>query len=263
MSSRPSSAWSTGAGDLELARARAAEDRAGHEGAGRRSATPRPACRRLARLKEARTRSTVGPPNSTRGPGGCAGPRPTGTCQPIAEEVSLVERAVAEFERAAEELVRARGDATDRDEDLKGRLARIERLTGENDEAAEVLAEKQTAYLASEEELRVYEQVSGAEYEQIINEISETETAWKRRGADQKTAAVEACEEHDKFVEARRDLELGREALAAAIPSCSPRRPCSRLTPTATCGRCSASRNPHPGRRLANGPLPEQGGWRR
>ena len=60
------------------------------------------------------------------------------------DEVGAVERAVAEFERAAEELVRARGNAADLGEDLKGRRARIDRLSGENDEAAELLGEKQT-----------------------------------------------------------------------------------------------------------------------
>ena len=132
------------------------------------------------------------------------------------EEVSLVEGAVAEFERAAEELVRARGNATDLYEDLKGRRARIERLTGENDEAAEVLADKHTAHLASEEEVRAYEQISGAEYEQIIIEISETETALETARTERKTATAEASKEHDKLVEARRDLKLGHEALTSA-----------------------------------------------
>ena len=47
-----------------------------------------------------------------------------------ADEVTAVERAVTEFERAAEELARARGDAADLSEDLKGRRARIDRLSG-------------------------------------------------------------------------------------------------------------------------------------
>ena len=68
------------------------------------------------------------------------------------DEVSAVERTVAEFERAAEDLVRARRDAADLGEDLKGRRARIDRLSGENDEAAELLTERQAAYLASDEE---------------------------------------------------------------------------------------------------------------
>ncbi|MGH3182496.1 MAG: TIGR02680 family protein, partial [Streptosporangiaceae bacterium] len=54
------------------------------------------------------------------------------------DEVSAVERAVAEFERAAEDLVRARGDAADLDEDLNGRRTRVDRLSGENDEAADL-----------------------------------------------------------------------------------------------------------------------------
>ena len=133
------------------------------------------------------------------------------------EEVSLVEGAVAEFERAAEEVVRARGNAADLDEDLKGRRALIERLSEENDEATEVLADKQTAHLASEEELRVHEEISGAEYAQIVIEISQTETALRTARAEQKTAAAEASKEHDKLVEARRDLKLGHDALTSAI----------------------------------------------
>ena len=133
------------------------------------------------------------------------------------EDVSLVEGAVAEFERAAEEVVRARGNVTELDEDLKGRRARIERLTGENDEAADVLEDKQTAHLASEEELRVHEEISGAEYAQIVIEITQTETALRTARAEQKIAAAEASNEHDKLVEARRDLKLGHDALTSTI----------------------------------------------
>ena len=106
------------------------------------------------------------------------------------EEVGAVERAVAEFERAAEELVRARGNAADLGEDLKGRRARIDRLSGENDEAADLLGEKQTVLAASGEELRVLEEASGAEYEQINAEISETEAALAGRERSRKPPAV-------------------------------------------------------------------------
>ena len=133
------------------------------------------------------------------------------------DEVNAVERAVAEFERTAEELVRARGDTADLSEDLKGRRARIDRLSGENDEAAELLGEKQTAYVASEEELRVLEEASGAEYEQISAEISDTEAALRAARAEQKTAGDNAAAEHDKLVAARRDLQRGGEALAVAM----------------------------------------------
>jgi uncharacterized protein (TIGR02680 family) len=133
------------------------------------------------------------------------------------DEVSAVERAVTEFERAAEELVRARGEAADLGEDLKGRRTRIDRLSGENDEAAELLQEKQTAYLASDEELRVLEQASGAEYEQISAGISETDAALRAAKAEQKIAGDAASEEHDKLVAVRRDLERDREALVVAV----------------------------------------------
>ena len=133
------------------------------------------------------------------------------------DEVSAVERAVAEFERAAEELARARGHAADLHEDLRGRHARIERLNDENDETADLLGERQAVHTAGAEELRVLEQASGKEYEQVSAEISETEAALRTVKAEQKTAGDAAAEEHDKLVAARRDLERGRDALAVAV----------------------------------------------
>ena len=133
------------------------------------------------------------------------------------DEVSAVERAVAEFERAAEDLARARRDAADLGEDLKGRRTRIDRLSGENDEAAELLTERQAAYLASDVEVRVIEQASGAEYEQISIEISATEVALRAARAEQKTADANAAAEHDKLVAARRDLQLSRGTLIVAV----------------------------------------------
>jgi uncharacterized protein (TIGR02680 family) len=133
------------------------------------------------------------------------------------DEVSTVERAVAEFERTATDLVRARADAADLGADLKGRRDRIDRLIRENDESAGLLGERQSGYLASEEELRVLEQASGAEYEQISAEIAETEGALRAAKAEQKTAGDNAAAEHDKLVAGRRDLERGGEALVVAI----------------------------------------------
>ena len=97
------------------------------------------------------------------------------------DEVDAVERAVAEFERAADELVRARGDAADLDQDLTRRRALIDALSTENEEAAELLAEKQDGTTSrAREKLRVDERMSGAEYEQIRDEIPETEAATAR-----------------------------------------------------------------------------------
>ena len=133
------------------------------------------------------------------------------------DEVNAVERTVAEFERAAEDLVRARRDAAGLGENLKGQRVRIDRLSGENDEAAELLTERQAAYLASDEEVRVLEQVSGAGYEQISTEISETDVALRAARTEEKSADANAAAEHDKLVAARRDLQLSREALIVAV----------------------------------------------
>jgi uncharacterized protein (TIGR02680 family) len=133
------------------------------------------------------------------------------------DEVSAVERAVADFERAAEELARARGNAADLDEDLRGRHARIDRLSDENGETAELLGERQAAHTANAEELRVLERTSGKEYEQVSAEISQTEAALRGAKTEQRTAGDEASTEHDKLVAARRDLERGRDALTVAV----------------------------------------------
>jgi uncharacterized protein (TIGR02680 family) len=133
------------------------------------------------------------------------------------DEVSAVERAVADFERAAEELARARGHAADLDEDLRGRHTRIDRLSDDNEETAGLLGDRQAAHIANAEELRVLEQASGKEYEQVSAEISETEAAVRAAKAEQRVAGEAASGEHDKLVAARRDLERGRDALAVAV----------------------------------------------
>ena len=93
-----------------------------------------------------------------------------------AGEVDTVERAVADFARAAEDLVRTRGQLAGVEEDLHKRLDRVSRLKNENAEAAELLAENQAAYVAGAEKLSVDERASGAEYEQIRDEILDTGT---------------------------------------------------------------------------------------
>ena len=88
-----------------------------------------------------------------------------------AGEVDTVERTVADFERAAEDLVRTRGELAGAENDLHQRSDRISHLTSDNTEAAELLAENQALYVAAAEKLSVDERASGAEYEQIRDEI--------------------------------------------------------------------------------------------
>jgi len=134
-----------------------------------------------------------------------------------AEQVDAVERAVADFERAAEDLVRARGEAAGLDRDLAGRLARVGRLTAENDEAAESLAEDQAAHIASAEKMAVDERASGAEYEQIRDEILDVEMDLRAAREKLKAARQKEAEEHDKLVGAQSDLKHGRDNLAGAL----------------------------------------------
>ncbi len=134
-----------------------------------------------------------------------------------ADEVDEVERAVADYEGAADGLVRARDDAAVLDADLADRRARIDRLITENDDAAKVLADSQAEYLASAEELEVAKRVTGAEYTQIMEEITEAETQLDRVRARLRAADERAREEHDKHIGAQRDLAHGRDALAGAV----------------------------------------------
>jgi hypothetical protein len=134
-----------------------------------------------------------------------------------AGEVDTVERAVADFARAAEDLVRSRGELAAIEQDLLQRLDRVSHLTSDNAEAAELLAENQAAYLAGAEKLSVDERASGAEYEQIRDEILDTEHRLSAAKADRKAAGLRQNEAHDKVVGAERDLSHGRSALAAAM----------------------------------------------
>jgi uncharacterized protein (TIGR02680 family) len=134
-----------------------------------------------------------------------------------ADQVEAVDRAVTDFERAAGDLVRARGEVAQLSQDLAGRQERIRRLSSENDEAAELLAENQATCAASAEKLSVDERASGAEYEQIRDEIRDTEDQLREARRQLRAADDRAREEHDKLIGAQRDLEHGRDALAGAV----------------------------------------------
>ncbi len=134
-----------------------------------------------------------------------------------ADEVDAVERAVADFGRAAENLVRTRGELAGVEKDLLQRLDRISRLGNENAEAAELLAENQAAYVAAAEKLSVDERASGAEYEQIRDEIQDAERRLSAAKADRKAAGLRESGAHDTFVRADEALSQGRRALTAAL----------------------------------------------
>ncbi len=134
-----------------------------------------------------------------------------------ADQVDAVDRAVTDFEQAAGDLVRARGEAAGLSQDLAGRRERIARLGSENDEAAGLLAENRAAYAVSAEKLLVDERASGAEYEQIRDEIRDTEEQLRRARAQLRAAEGKAREEHDRFIGAQRDLKHGCDALARAV----------------------------------------------
>ncbi len=158
--------------DLGRAPAGAAPDSAGCQLTERSHARRRAALRRQWRLEEARSgldksiAELDARPRHLRRAG-------SDRDMPItSDDVDAVERAVADFERAAEDLARARGETARLDEDLTGRRDRIHRLRTDNDEAAEVLAENESAHAAASAELRVAERVSGPEYQQIQAEIT-------------------------------------------------------------------------------------------
>jgi len=134
-----------------------------------------------------------------------------------AEQVEEVDRAVTDFERAAERLIAARVNAAKLSEDLDRRRQRIGELDAENDEAALVLAERQAEHAAETEKLSVDERVSGVEYEAIKDEILAAETELGDTRQRHKDAGKLAAKEHDKLTVAVRDLDNGRGNLATAL----------------------------------------------
>ena len=133
------------------------------------------------------------------------------------DEVDAVQSAVAEFERAADDLVRARGEAVGIHSDLTGRRALINTLSTENRETAEILAENEMEHAASAEKLRTDERIGGTAYEQIRDEIHDVETQLRAARGQLKTAREKESEEHDKLVSAQNDLKHGRENLIGAV----------------------------------------------
>ncbi len=132
-------------------------------------------------------------------------------------EVDTVERAVADFERSAAELVRARAGVTSLSEDLAARHGRITRLSTDNDEHAVLLAESQAAQAASLEKLSIDERAGGLEYEQISREILDAERQLRTARAALKDAQEKASAEHDKLVTAQTDLKHDRDRLTGAL----------------------------------------------
>ena len=133
------------------------------------------------------------------------------------ERVDAVAVAVGDFEQAASDLVRARHDVAQWREDLARRRDRVAQLTSENDDAAEVLLERQAEHAAETEKLNVEERVSGAEYEQIRDEIFAAERDQRAAGKLSREAEKAARDEHDKLTKARVELENSRTNLAGAL----------------------------------------------
>jgi Putative exonuclease SbcCD, C subunit len=132
-------------------------------------------------------------------------------------EVDAVERAVTDFERTADDLVRARGEVVGLGGDLAGRRALIDKLNTQNEEAAELLGENEIEHAASEEKLLTDERIGGAAYEQIRDEIHDAETQLRVARGQLKAAKDKESEEHDKLVSAQNDLKHGRENLIGAV----------------------------------------------
>ena len=132
-------------------------------------------------------------------------------------EVDAVERAVAEFEGTADDLVRSRRDAAILNDDLTRRHTLIVRLSSENDEAAGLLADNQAAHNVSAEKLSVEERVTGPEYDQIRDEIADAETQLRAAVEALKAASLEESKEHDNLTRAQGDLDHGRRDLAGAM----------------------------------------------
>jgi uncharacterized protein (TIGR02680 family) len=133
------------------------------------------------------------------------------------DEVDAVERAVADFERTADDLVRARGEVVGLGGDLAGRHALIDKLNTQNEEAAALLGENEMEHAASAEKLRTDERIGGTAYEQIRDEIHDVETQLRAARGQLKIAMDKESEEHDKLVSAQNDLKHGRENLVGAV----------------------------------------------
>jgi putative exonuclease SbcCD C subunit len=133
------------------------------------------------------------------------------------EQVDAIARAAAEFENAATQLHAERAKLAQAEEDLSAQTATIERRRLACAQAADALAERQRLQQALEEEFRTLEETVGADVQQVLEQIRETETLITAADRAYRELDARARAEHDRATAAEAELRGQRQSLAEAV----------------------------------------------
>jgi hypothetical protein len=133
------------------------------------------------------------------------------------EQVDAVARAAAEFENAATQLHAERAKLTQVEEDLAAQAETIERRQLTCAQAAEALAERERLQQALEEEFRTLEETVGADVQQVLEQIRETEGLITAADRAYRELDARARAEHDRATAAEAELRGHRQSLAEAV----------------------------------------------
>jgi hypothetical protein len=133
-----------------------------------------------------------------------------------AEQVDAIARAAAEFESVATQLHAERVKLAQAEDDLAERTETIERLIAEYAEAEHALAEREGAHQALEEEFRTLQETLGADVQQVLEQIHETERLIMAASEAYNELDAQVHRESMSAARAEENLKGGRESLAQA-----------------------------------------------
>jgi hypothetical protein len=133
------------------------------------------------------------------------------------EQVDAIARAAAEFENAATQLQAERAKLTQAEEDLAAQAETIERRQLTCAQAADALAERERLQQALEEEFRTLEETVGADVQQVLEQIRETEGLITAADRAYRELDARARAEHDRATTAEAELRGHRQSLAEAV----------------------------------------------
>jgi hypothetical protein len=133
------------------------------------------------------------------------------------EQVDAIARAAAEFENAATQLQAERAKLAQAEEDLAAQAATIERRQLTCAQAADALAERERLQQALEEEFRTLEETVGADVQQVLEQIRETEALITAADRAYRELDARARAEHDRATAAEAELRGQRQSLAEAV----------------------------------------------
>jgi hypothetical protein len=133
------------------------------------------------------------------------------------EQVDAIARAAAEFENAATQLQAERARLAQAEEDLAAQAETIERRQLTCAQAEETLAERERLQQALEEEFRTLEETVGADVQQVLEQIRETEALITAADRAYRELDARARAEHDRATAAEAELRGHRQSLAEAV----------------------------------------------